>query len=212
MTSGAASTERVSIGRWILSRWLAVAAVALVSLAAGACSSSSSSSSSGTACSLNSDCSQGLICALGKCRQECENASDCPVAGSSCIDDGRNPVCETPTEKNTPCARQADCPVPLACASDYRCRNLCLSDADCNVLGIVGRVCAKDGNGVDFCADPTEVSNGAIDTTPPSGAPRSTPVVEPEGGAGAVVAALPPGNIIVTNIGPAGGTIGAEGV
>jgi hypothetical protein len=190
--------------------WVTRVALAAAALAGGACSSSTAPSE--TACSLNSDCAPGLICALGKCRSECVNASDCPVPGSSCIDDGRNPVCETPTEKNTPCTKEADCPVPLACASDYRCRNLCLSDADCNVLGISGRVCAKDMNGVYYCADPSEVSNDVIIATPPPGAPTSTPVIEPEGGASAIVAALPPGNIIATNIGPAGGTIGAMGV
>jgi hypothetical protein len=73
-------------------------------------------------------------------------------------------------------------------------------------------VCAKDLNGVDYCADPVEVSNGTLDVQAAPGAPTSTPVVEPEGGASAIVAALPQGSIIVTNIGPKGGVIGADGV
>jgi hypothetical protein len=189
--------------------WLTGIALALA-LAAPACSTGTAVTAGG--CSLNSDCATGLLCALGKCRPPCVKASDCPVAGSSCIDDGRNPVCETPTEKNTPCTREADCPVPLACASDYRCRNLCPSPADCNVLGITGRVCAQDKNGVDYCADPNEVTNGEITIAPPLGAPTSTPVVEPEGGTSGIVAALPQGAIIATDIGQAGGTVGADGV
>jgi hypothetical protein len=136
-------------------------------------------------------------------------ASDCPVQpGSSCIDDGRYPVCQSPEEKNTPCTRLSDCPTPLACASDYRCRNLCESDADCNVLGITGRVCAKDKNGVEYCADPGESANGLLITLPPPGAPLSIPVVEPEGGTSAIVAALPQGVINAASIGEGGGVIG----
>jgi hypothetical protein len=145
-----------------------------LALAIPACKSTAASSND--TCSLNSDCSNGLTCALGQCRPPCSTASDCPVTGSSCIDDGRSAVCETPKEKNTPCANEAQCSVPLACASDYRCRNLCANDADCNVLGIAGRVCARDANGVDYCADPAEVANGVLVTSPPPGAP-SAPVV-----------------------------------
>jgi len=203
------------MGHLLQSRSVAWAWLAGVAWAAGlgapACKSSTTTAAT-TFCSLNSDCMNGLICALGKCRNQCANASDCPVEGSSCIDDGRNPVCETATDKNTPCTKESDCPTPLACASDYRCRNLCLSSDECNVLGITGRVCARDLNGVDYCADPIEVSNGVLDVRAAPGAPTSTPVVEPEGGASAIVAALPQGPIIATNIGPKGGVIGADGV
>ena len=102
--------------------------------------------------------------------------------------------------------------MPLACASDYRCRNLCLSAADCNVLGITGRLCAKDMNGVYYCADPGEVRNGTITIAPPPGAPTSTPVVEPDGGLSAIAAALAQGALIATNIGASGGVVGADGV
>ncbi len=178
-------------------------------LAAPACTTSTAATTVG--CSLNSDCSSGLICAFGKCRNQCVDAADCPVAESSCIDDGRYPVCQSPTERNTPCTHLTDCSTPLACASDYRCRNLCESDADCNVLGIKGRACVKDSNGVEYCADPGEYANGMLDTRPPANAP-STPVVEPEGGASAIIAALPSGDLIATDIGPGGGTVGVEGV
>lgn len=161
-----------------------------------------------SACSLNSDCAVGLACALGKCREPCTTAVDCPGAGASCVDDGRNAVCQSPEDKNTPCARPSDCPVPMACASDYRCRNLCFTDADCNVLGITGRVCAADANGVDYCADPSEVALGKIVATPPPGAP-TTPVVEPAGLAASDAAAAAPGaSAIASHVGEAGGTLG----
>ena len=56
------------------------------------------------------------------------------------------------------CNTQADCPSPLACAADYRCRNLCTSAADCNVLGITGDVCAEDAQGVHYCAAMADVT------------------------------------------------------
>jgi hypothetical protein len=87
-----------------------------------------------------------------------------------------------------------------------------LNAADCNVLGITGRLCAKDVNGVYYCADPGEVTNGTITIAPPPGAPTSTPVVEPDGGLSAVVAALAQGALIATNIGASGGVVGADGV
>jgi hypothetical protein len=80
------------------------------------------------------------------------------------------------------------------------------------VLGIMGRLCAADLNGVYYCADPGEVSDaGVIDLAPPSGAPM-TPVIEPEGGTSAQVAVLQDGGLITTNIGQAGGTVGIMGV
>jgi hypothetical protein len=168
--------------------------------------SSTPSVTTGASCSLNSDCAPGLSCAFGKCRVPCVSSVDCGK-GASCVDDGRWPVCQTPAEKNTPCSRLADCPTPLACASDYRCRNLCFSDADCNVLGISGRVCARDENGVHYCADPSEVANGLIIIAAPPGAP-STPVVEPEGGSGSPLSLAGP--LIAVSVGAAGGTLGID--
>jgi hypothetical protein len=87
-------------------------------------------------------------------------------------------VCQPAVDKNMLCDKPTDCASPLACASDYRCRNLCNKDLDCNAYGISGRVCAKDANGVDYCADPNEVMNGLLTVAPPSGAPDAT-VIEP---------------------------------
>src|SRR5580692_9556067 len=131
------------------------------------------------ACHQNSDCQAGLLCALGACRAMCETAADCG-AGGQCVDDGDVAVCQYAAEANTPCNVQSDCPAPLACASDYRCRNLCSTSNDCNQLGISGRVCATDAQGVHYCANPSDVNatTGALDDAPPAGAP-DTGVVEP---------------------------------
>ncbi len=108
----------------------------------------------------------------------CAGDADCG-SGGRCIDNGDVAVCQYADENNTPCTKESDCPEPLACASDYRCRNLCKIADDCNVLGITGRVCARDANGVDYCAVPSEVTNGVITASPPSGAMTGTPVIEP---------------------------------
>jgi hypothetical protein len=158
------------------------------------------------ACALTSDCAKGLICALGKCRVRCVSTADCPVGGA-CVTDGQNAVCQTAEENATPCDRAVDCPSPLACASDYHCRNLCQTSADCNVLGATGRVCGTDGQGVRYCADPVQVdaATGAIVAEPPDGAP-DVAVIEPTSAPATQVGA------IALTIGPEGGTLGLSGV
>ena len=146
-----------------------------------ACACSSTTAVPEAGCHLNSDCVSPLICALGACRKECMTAADCISfgAGSSCVNDNNgNAVCQPAAELNMPCDNEGECPAPLACASDYRCRNLCSSDAACNVYGITGRVCATDANGVHYCADPGAATNGVITDPPPVGAPDAA-VVEP---------------------------------
>ena len=146
-------------------------------IASPGCSSSSSTPATEPTCALNSECATGLVCALGKCRPACATAADC-ANGGTCVDDGTHAVCQPAAEENTPCNSPSDCPSPLACASDYRCRNLCTSAADCNVLGITGRVCVTDAQGVDYCADPADTDGGALAEAPPPGA--SGTVIEPK--------------------------------
>jgi alpha-tubulin suppressor-like RCC1 family protein len=157
---------------------VAIAVVIALVLGSPGCKSSSQPPTGGQACSLNSDCTSPLVCALGKCRPECVTSADCN--GGSCVDNGSYGVCQTPAELNTPCNMESDCPAPLACASDYRCRNLCTTAADCNVLGITGRLCAVDMQGVHYCADPSQVnaSDMIVDQPPPDAA-TDAPVIEP---------------------------------
>jgi len=169
-------------GRRALSLFVALSA--FVALGAPACGSSSGAGAAAAAqfqaCALNSDCASNLICALGKCTIQCRMDSDC-TAGDSCSvgpgpDGGQIAAC---VSNITPCNTQADCPAPLACASDYRCRNLCTTPSDCNVLGITGDVCGVDSQGVHYCAamsDTTaETADGGgtiyvITEAPPMGA------------------------------------------
>jgi hypothetical protein len=123
-------------------------------------------------CALNSDCAAGLVCGLGDCRPQCALDVDC--AGGTCIygfspGDG---------------AKTTDCPIFMGCASDYRCRNLCATDSDCNLAGMTNKVCAQDVNGVDYCARASDVSVGSMGTrvisaAPPPGAMTGRPVTEP---------------------------------
>jgi hypothetical protein len=171
-----------------------------VALGVPACGSSGSAPTK--ACSLNSDCASPLICAIGVCRQQCAQDSDC-ADGATCVfgvdqagDKGF--YCQAAAVTNAPCSKPTDCMAPMACASDYRCRNLCTSNADCNVLGATNKVCAQDANGVDYCASPSDVTINAngdqVLTAPanpaaktdagvvePANAPM-TMIVAPEGG------------------------------
>src|SRR4029077_4973767 len=121
-------------------------------------------------CSLNSDCKEGLICALSVCRMPCKKSVDCGNGGS-CITEGVAAICQPLEEKDNACNKTRECPAPLACAGDYRCRNLCESDDDCNVLGIHGRVCAEDDYGQHYCGEPEETEDGVFIVGPAPGAP-----------------------------------------
>jgi hypothetical protein len=135
---------------------------------------------------------------------QCKTSADCPQDPdpSTCVTDNvMYAVCES---DNQPCPDPpAQCPAPLACPTDYRCRNLCAIDGDCNVLGTSGRICAVDGNGVHFCADPGDVdggmSGGMIDKPPPPGH-SSAPVVAPS--AAQIAADLPAQDLLDGGSGP----------
>lgn len=139
-------------------------ALLLVVVSAGACNSSTVALAPDDGCTLNSECAPGLVCAFGRCSAACRTAADC-MGGACVFDATMHTVCQYPESQL--CEKQGDCTPPLACASDYRCRNICDVDADCNVLGINGRVCARDANGVRYCAVPPEVSDGEIVALPP---------------------------------------------
>jgi hypothetical protein len=153
------------------------------------------SPSEGAPCQLNSDCTAPLVCGFGFCGNPCMANADC-ATGATCVFElnlsgAKTFVCEGAAQANKPCSKPADCVAPMACASDYRCRNLCMSDADCNpegaTLGPKSNVCAQDANGVDYCASPASVSvssanTNVISSAPPQGAMTTMAVVEPVNG------------------------------
>lgn len=153
-------------------------------------------------CSLDGDCSKPLICALGDCRLQCKSTLDCST-GEWCVTDGRaRAVC---TQRNSVCDRQKDCPAPLACATDYRCRNLCEIDDDCNVFGVKGRLCVQDDNGVHFCAEPVEADNGVLVAVAAPNHPSGS-VELPQLGLGAAGAATDSGVVSSSAAGTAAST------
>jgi hypothetical protein len=115
----------------------------------------------GEGCVLNSDCSDGLVCAFQVCHQPCVTNKDCPRDEQgihrSCIAEKPVRVCQLP--ENTACVRNSDCSAGLVCALDDRCRNACEVDRDC----VSGQVCIAAS-----CVDPEQLGPGGV--LPVSGA------------------------------------------
>jgi hypothetical protein len=186
-----------------------------VGLAVGmpACGGSSPTVTGPQTCSLNSDCTSPLICAIGRCRQQCQTDADCGGGGATCVfgvvSGTKQFVCQAAAQANVPCSVPTDCTAPMACASDYRCRDLCKTDADCNAEpGATNAVCAQDANGVDYCASPAEVTVNAMGnqvlTAPPNPNETSDAAVIEPANASMVAIAAPEGGLP-----PASGSSGA---
>lgn len=110
----------------------------------------------GGECVLDSDCDGELVCTFRRCHQACVTTADCEP-GQRCVEAEANKVCLLDAEAS--CAANSDCPAPLACAPDARCRNQCLTDPDC----IAGQLCSRQR----ACAEPGELDGGLLpDTTP----------------------------------------------
>jgi hypothetical protein len=89
---------------------------------------------SGAQCTFNADCASGLICAANYCRTACGPNGTCP-AGMRCepVAGTALTVCAATTEEPR-CAYASDCPAPLVCNRDGRCRPECREDYDCQVI------------------------------------------------------------------------------
>lgn len=80
-------------------------------------------------CETSIDCTDPLICALGRCHAQCSTSRDCPVGDRCVLSAPGVGVCALPVE--TQCAAQSDCPAPLTCGPDGQCRSSCASDVAC---------------------------------------------------------------------------------
>lgn len=102
---------------------------ALIALACTGCFGLEPLAVIGDQCDINSDCQAPLVCALGRCRNECEVSRDCAL-GLRCIqlqvDLG---VCQLPDEAN--CTLDSDCPETLVCFDPGGCLLRCVTDDDC---------------------------------------------------------------------------------
>jgi hypothetical protein len=141
---------------------VAILAAMTVVPAAGGCSSSSTSSGDGGAsagggglaasCTLDTDCTDPLVCIFGLCHQQCAASRDCP-AGELCASVAGNGVCELPQEASCS-ANGAPCPGGLVCAPDLECRTACSSVAECLTdQACTGGTCYDPGEGADAAAD-----------------------------------------------------------
>jgi hypothetical protein len=208
---------------WQRAAFTLLAVSVLLALGAPACGNSSPNTSSGvTPCSLTSDCMPGLICAIGQCRPQCHTDVDCGGNGATCVfgtdqSGTKGFFCQPAAVANKACSKPSDCSAPMACASDYRCRNLCMTDADCNPAGATSfsKVCAQDANGVDYCASPSDVTieDGGVQViteAPPMGAMVGTPVTEPMD-ASMVAIIAPEGGLPSTSGASSGASSGGSG-
>jgi hypothetical protein len=115
-----------------------------VVMAAGC--SSGSRPPPGKPCLVNSECAEPLVCSSGRCHVACKEARDCPT-GELCVKGPSGAVCQLPAESR--CEYRSQCPSPLTCAIDRRCRSECLGDVDCPTATqrclLPDRVCAEPG-------------------------------------------------------------------
>jgi hypothetical protein len=73
-------------------------------------------------------CPSTLGCTLGACRTDCRTDADCP-RGSLCSGSMPPYGCSLPAEDS--CKSSSDCPSPLVCAPDSKCRLGCEVSDDC---------------------------------------------------------------------------------
>src|SRR5215471_6842053 len=97
-------------------------------------------------CVVNSDCNDPLQCSFGLCHKACKESRDCPSM-QHCLNLPSGPVCQL--DKDTvECVYSSECPPPLKCAVDSRCRVPCVAKDDC----LPSQVCTQH-----VCADKDEV-------------------------------------------------------
>lgn len=162
----------------VIARVSAIMLLALSGMWSSACSSDDKPPATAKKCTLNSDCDSNLVCSFGLCHKQCEEAKDCGP-GQLCVKSdgkaGEGGVCQLDLQSE--CKFADDCPNPLVCGPDSKCRAPCRypSARDC----LPTQVCALGG----VCAEPSEVDKetggikGAplVDAGPGSNDPDSGP-------------------------------------
>lgn len=135
----------------------ALAGLALVCLAA-----CQSTAAVGATCTRASDCTSPLTCTYGRCRPECAESRDCPVA-TRCIAANGIGVCTLDVENH---CDSTVCPAPLRCVQD-QCRTSCSTPADCLHGDCPVDTCIEPTSGEDAGAP---LDAGEPDTGQPPGA------------------------------------------
>jgi hypothetical protein len=109
----------------------------------------------GSACTSNAACGAPLVCRLGRCRAECEESRDCPIASRCLLDDTGLGSCSLDVDERCESGGH-ECPTGLICVGD-RCANSCASDADCPADGVCRDA---ETTGVRFCFAPDREDGG----------------------------------------------------
>jgi hypothetical protein len=100
----------------------------------------------GSVCILNSDCEDPLACIFGRCHAPCRESKDCAGGQRCVIGSVGYQVCLLPQEDA--CVLNADCPAPLACGADRRCRSQCQDSVDCpSGDACIDHLCAASASG-----------------------------------------------------------------
>ncbi|MFO0740104.1 MAG: hypothetical protein U0270_29665 [Labilithrix sp.] len=132
-----------------------IGAVAIVLAAFLGCSDDREIKQLAEGCSINSDCTDPLACAFGRCHVQCQSTRDCPP-GTLCVAAATAKVCQLPDEAK--CSPTKACPYGLVC-TDATCRNGCQSNVECTVPG---QECARGA-----CYDRVaELDGGPLPTFP----------------------------------------------
>jgi len=207
--------------RRLVCRYFEVAAALAIALTLVGCSKGIQSTPPGNTCGMNSDCATGLTCSFGRCQSACKEARDCPN-GEQCVKDssGIN-SCLLPASET--CNYSSQCPLPLVCATDLKCRNQCLADRDCATA--TQKCVQPDG----VCAEPSAINtNGGLQNAVvgmDAGVPGAGGVMSPGGSGGSAgssgsspdastsgaVDARLPGAGGVMSAGGSGGSAGSSG-
>jgi hypothetical protein len=126
----------------------------VVGAAAGAASCSKSSAVAlDQACSINSDCDSQLVCAFGRCHDQCKSSRDC-ASGERCVVSGSVGVCQLTQESM--CAAGTPCEPGEVCGADLQCRVQCTASGGC----VAGDYCVTMGAS-DACYSATSSADEA---------------------------------------------------
>src|SRR5947207_15027494 len=118
------------------------------------CASDTPPPAAKTACLIDSQCNNPLVCRFESCHSACNETRDCPNKTDRCIKAGRVGVCQTVEERHEGCTYSSECPEGLKCAVDQVCRVPCLAMDDC----LPKQVCTSH-----VCSDPDELDQRTHD-------------------------------------------------
>jgi hypothetical protein len=178
-----------------MSRSNCVACLCLALLTVAACSGGNKKLQMGGTCSLNTDCTDPLVCKFGSCHTACTQTRDC-LSGERCVRVDNIGVCQLATE--TTCSKTQSCLGTLVCASDNICRSACTAATGC----MTNQLCVNN-----ICADTTEAAvltdGGLAGLTDGSALGKDgPPPINGDGGAGADVSAAAGDASVLGNDGP----------